>query len=316
MYTATHRTWQGVPVVELAGPSREAVALVAPEAGANLFARQLGGREWLRQPADSEALRRGGTGWGVPVLMPPSRTVAGRFQFGGRDYQLEINTPTGHNLHGLVLRRPWAVEELTASAEEARVRLAFRAETFPEVMAQFPHPFVLTLTYVLSAAGLRCETEIANGGAEAMPFGLGFHPYFVAPVGSELRVTQASLWEMVEMIPSGRLVAPEGALDLSDWQPVHAVRRDHGYALTAAEPDGWSQGELRVPGGAGLVLRASPEYKHWVIYNGRAEVDGFVCLEPYTCTGNAFNLPEVSGMTVIGPGETRHAGTWTLAAMD
>jgi galactose mutarotase-like enzyme len=52
---------------------------------------------------------------------------------------------------------------------------------------------------------------------------------------------------------------------------------------------GTSESELRSPLGR-VQLRASPEYTHWVVWTlaGR----DFVCLEPWTCPGNALNTGE------------------------
>ena len=53
---------------------------------------------------------------------------------------------------------------------------------------------------------------------------------------------------------------------------------------------------------AGTVqLRGSAEYTHWVVWTlaGR----DFVCLEPWTCPGNALNTGD--GLLVLAPGEAR-----------
>jgi len=56
--------------------------------------------------------------------------------------------------------------------------------------------------------------------------------------------------------------------------------------------------ELPSPLGA-IQLRCSPEYTHWVVWTiaGR----DFVCLEPWTCPGDALNLGE--RLLLLAPGE-------------
>ena len=46
------------------------------------------------------------------------------------------------------------------------------------MMAQFPFPHTLTMTYRLRNGSVEVETAIENHGADPMPVGIGFHPYF------------------------------------------------------------------------------------------------------------------------------------------
>lgn len=315
MYTVTETTWSGVPAIRLADTEAETAALVVPSLGGNLISLTCKGEELLRTPPDARSLREQASRWGIPVLIPPNRIALGRFRFGGRDYQLEtLDSAGGNHIHGFALRRPWQTVA-TATADGAAATIAFAAADHPDVLAQFPHPFVLSLTYTLKGQTLRCSPQIRNDGPDAMPFGLGFHPYLLAPQSGrpEIRMTPARLWDATDCMPSGRFLQPEGAFDLAGWQPAHAVHRDCGYALTAREPDGWSRFELadRVRGRL-ITLRAAPEYRHWVTFNGFA---GSISPEPYTCMTDAFNLDlphDVSGMTAVAGGESRPAGDWEL----
>lgn len=63
---------------------------------------------------------------------------------------------------------------------------------------------------------------------------------------------------------------------------------------------GSSGSELRSPLGT-LRLAASPEYSHWVVWT-LARRD-FVCLEPWTCPGNALN--DGARLLSLDPGESR-----------
>jgi aldose 1-epimerase len=322
MFTAQETTWSGVPAIRLADTEAGTEALVAPTLGGNLFSLTSGDRQLLRSPADADTLRREPTRWGIPVLLPPGRIPEGRFHFDGRDYQLELRAGAGHHIHGFALKRAWNVAETGTDENGARVTLAFRASDYPDVLSQFPHPFVFTVTYTLKGQSLRCETRIANNGTLPMPFGMGFHHYFAAPDDGtgryEIRVAGTDRqWEIVNDIPTGRFVDPEGVEDLRMWQNVHAKWRDAGYMVTEPGTDGGSRAELvdRATGYA-LTLNAGPEYKHWVIFNGRPPgFEGFICLEPYTCMANAFNLPiprEESGMSEVAAGEERSAGSWDI----
>lgn len=319
MYIAEETTWSGLSAIRLADTGAGTAALVTPELGANLISLTAGDRELLRRPPDSDELRSRPTRWGIPVLLPPGRIRHGKFQFAGRDYQLEVRPETGHHIHGFLLKRPWRVLELGPGA---RAVLAFRSADHPDVMEQFPHPFVFTMTYTLDGATLRCDTHIQNQGDTPMPFGLGFHHYFTAPDDGtgryEIRVKGTDLQaELDGGIPTGQFHEPVGPEDLRTWQPVHVIRRDASYLVTQPDADGWTRAELinRATGSV-ITVAAGPEYKHWIVFNGLPGFEGFICLEPYTCIANAFNLdlpPEVTGMSPVAAGEGRSAGQWILS---
>jgi len=319
-FTVTNATWVDVPVLRLDDTAEGSVALLAPSLGGNLFSLEVGGHEVLRRPPDPESLKEYAARWGIPVLMPPNRIAGGRFHFNGRDYQLDVNSGPNH-IHGFALRRAWDVGAVSTEGG-ASVTLVFRASKHADVLAQFPHAFVLTLKYTLVGRTLRCESFIQNDGADLMPFGLGFHPYFDAPADDggvyEIRMPDmGQQWEAIENIPTGRFLQPQGHLNLSSWQRLHGARWNTGYIVRREEADRWSSFELaeRVSGRV-VRISASPAFGHWVIFNGAPGFEGFVSPEPYTCMTDAFNLNlprAVSGMDVVAGGEARPAGQFEIA---
>lgn len=317
-----YRVWEGVwsdtPVICLSDDAASAVARIAPALGGNLFSLVVAGQELLRTPPDADAIRKSPSRWGVPVLMPPNRIAGGRFQFEGREYQLESTMPQGHHNHGFVLRRPWLIKASEVTPGGAVAVLEFDAVRHADVLAQFPHPFRLTLTYTLAEGMLRCEAEIANPGDAAMPFGLGFHPYLAAPVGETDRFyyrlnCPVRQWELVEALPTGRFA--EVSSVRRDWVPLYPGRLDDGFAVVGDGRESAFELQDRSTGRV-LRLEAGPQFRHWVLFNGApATFEGFVSPEPYTCMTNAFNLDlprSVSGMQVVAAGEARPAVTWTL----
>ena len=50
-----------------------------------------------------------------------------------------------------------------------------------------------------------------------------------------------------------------------------------------------------------VALRGSAEFTHWVVWTVAGK--DFVCLEPWTCPGNALNTGD--RLTVLAPGATR-----------
>jgi galactose mutarotase-like enzyme len=63
---------------------------------------------------------------------------------------------------------------------------------------------------------------------------------------------------------------------------------------------GSSASELAAPGGT-VRVRGSSEYTHWVVWT--LATRDFVCLEPWTCPGNALNTGD--RLLVLAPLEAR-----------
>jgi galactose mutarotase-like enzyme len=72
---------------------------------------------------------------------------------------------------------------------------------------------------------------------------------------------------------------------------------------------GSTESALHLPGGARIDVRASSEFTRWVVWTLPGKP--FVCLEPWTCPGNALNTGE--GLVRLSPGATRES--WVEIAL-
>jgi galactose mutarotase-like enzyme len=121
-----------------------------------------------------------------------------------------------------------------------------------------------------------------------MPFGAGFHPYFQVPQDAKAGATIATK-----------------ATRAWDNAAKHEVLFT-GFDLTREEVDlhlldhGSSESTLTA-GDLAVRLRGSPELGHWVVWTLRGK--SFVCLEPWTCPGDALNTGE--RLLFLAPGEAR-----------
>jgi len=248
---------------------------VRPSRGGMLTAFEVGGARVLFMDdatlADPSKNVRGG----VPVLFPsPGKLAGDAWAYGGAAGSMKQ--------HGFARDLPWRV----ASASSSAVALELAAT--PATRARFPWDFAVQLTYALRGATLHIEHHVVNRSATPMPFGFGFHPYFFVRDADKARARVAT--------------GATRAFDNVAKQPV-ALR---GIDLTQPEVDlhlldhGSTESALTFPGGE-VRLRGSPEYTHWVVWTlaGR----DFVCLEPWTCPGNALNTGE--RLIVLAPGASR-----------
>jgi len=129
---------------------------------------------------------------------------------------------------------------------------------------------------------VRLDLILENLGDEPMPAGLGWHPYFVRPPGTELRAAVSALWRRT---PAGLPGAPETldlASDLSHWRAVDDLDLDDVFGAEDAGAEiRWPHGRARLRGRpAPFLVVYAPPGERWF------------CVEPISHVPNAANLPE------------------------
>jgi galactose mutarotase-like enzyme len=252
-----------------------AIATLEPARGGIVTRFDLGDRRVLYM--DPQTLRdptrnvRGG----IPVLFPsPGKLVADAWSYAGHRGSMKQ--------HGFARDLPWRVAQ--ASAGSATLIL----DASDTTRARFPWDFTVEQTITVRGRSLRLDQRVTNHSDIPMPFGFGFHPYFFVPdvdkpaTAITTRATQAfdNVSKQTIALSAIDLTRPEVDLHLLD----------HGSTT----------GALTSPAGT-VELRGSADYTHWVIWTlaGR----DFVCLEPWTCPGNALNTGD--RLLVLAPRESR-----------
>lgn len=216
---------------------------------------------------------------GNPVLFPQP----GKLE--GDTYRLGEGTTYAMKQHGFARNASWEVCG-TSTDGAASATLALRAS--PDTRLQFPFDFSAEYTYSLRGAVLEIAQRFTNQGSQAMPFGAGFHPYFAIAQADKAAATLATgatrAFDNVTKLegPLGPIALGAAEVDL------HFV--DHGPNPCALR---WEHGEIEV--------RGSNEFSRWVVWTLPGK--DFVCVEPWTCPGNALNTKQ--GLLVLQPGETR-----------
>ena len=155
-----------------------------------------------------------------------------------------------------------------------------------------------------------------------MSMGFGIHPWFDVPFGSssargqmEIKAPASGFWELDETLCTTGPIRPvsEG-IDLRTWSPIADRFIDDVYTGLALE-DGWFTAEVRDPAnGRAIAVRSDASFREHVVFAPlHSDV---VCLEPYTCTTDAFNLAARgldSGMLVLEPGQIWHGAIEIVA---
>ncbi|WP_437289528.1 galactose mutarotase [Sorangium sp. So ce406] len=264
-----------IPTVELADSDAASRAVLAPARGGILTGLTVGGRELLyldRATFDDRAANvRGGN----PVLFPSPGKLAG-------DAWSAAGAAGRMRQHGFARTLPWSLDDHgTLASGGAYARLVLRSSE--ATRAQYPWDFRAEFTYTLRGRALRVDLRITNetgDGAPPMPFGAGFHPYFAVSQADKARATIET--------------RATRAFDNTTKQEVPFS----GFDLTRPEVDlhlidhGSTESALAIEGEAGLriAVRGSPEFTHWVVWTLQGK--DFVCLEPWTCPGDALNTGE------------------------
>jgi aldose 1-epimerase len=283
-------------------------AVIAPEAGFQCRDYRVGSIDIVAGPKDPEA------DWkahpfrsGIPILFPwPGRIADGRFSYHGRDIELPINDPT-HNcaIHGLIYNHVFQITRKGPYFVAGRLD----SRTDADLSAMWPFPFVLDLDYEVGN-GLRFHAAVENVGDAPMPFGIGAHPYFHAPLDARGKRAEIKVqgeidrhWQLdARLLPTGALEAPVGRLDIRS--PVALERETLDDAYTLDSKRGQRAARMIDPQlKMALELRAAPIFRNLVVFAPPAP--DVVALEPYTCGPNAFNLAAKgidAGMLELQPG--------------
>jgi aldose 1-epimerase len=250
---------------------------------------------------------------GIPVLFPfPNRIRAGRYTWEGKSYQLPTNDPAGKNaIHGFAYNAAWRIVDAGADSASAWVTGEFQiSRDAAASLALWPSDARLRLTHRLRISALILEATVDNPDGAALPFGLGYHPYFaVAPFGGEAATVQApatSYWELQENLPTGRLLEVDAARDLRKRRTLSTLHLDDVYTdlqpspeeiSCLAHPTGTPHLSMGASAAFGTLVAFTPPHRQ------------AVCLEPYTCTTDALNLQQqglAAGLLVLAPGASWH----------
>lgn len=236
---------------------------------------------------------------GFPLVPFGNRLAGNRFSCNGRTYELERNSDIDPlYIHGDGWRHAWSLMERSA----AQATLAYRHRG-----KNGPYNYLAEQRFDLDDSRLKLHTAVTNEGDEPLPFGLGWHPYFVLDDDTTLQFSASSTRpEGAGSLP-GPAQAPSGSFDFSSARRFPATRLNNGYS-------GWDgAASIHAPRhGLTLEMRADPLFSHVFLY---APFDtahaGFFCFEPMSHMADDHNREGFGDLRLLQPGE-RLAGSISL----
>lgn len=267
-------------------------------------------RQILRRPDESDLAfyLQKPYHFGMPMLIPPGRISKGRFDYDGARYQFDQNTANDNHIHGLHRTQAWCVSDIEEDEDGCTVSTEFSTADDSRWMSQMPEPLKLEMNFRLQGSEFHQTLRIRNEGERAVPFGMGYHTWFLldgCPDQWTLQLPVDGIYDLdEELLPSGKIVP------LNQWSSLNT-----GFNLEGADfdtifkiPDGQpAEARLIRKDGYGIRYTADRTYfKHWVLYT-KGTADQVLCIEPYTWLPNAPNLDlpaDVTGLIHLGPGQS------------
>lgn len=246
-------------------------------------------------------------------LIPwPNRIKAGKYEWDGTEYQLDLTEPAfGGAIHGLTRWAPWQLLEHDGTSA-----------SFGHVLYACPGwPWVLEcrIDYSLDENGLTVRTTATNVGGSPCPYGTGAHPYLsvgTPTIDTAHAKVPGSLYLPVDAvgIPTGKEPVQGTHYDLRSEEPLGARKIDVGYTELDRDPDGRARVRLSIPGGPAVALWVDEGYPYLEVFTGdtlpqpERRRTG-LGVEPMTCAPNAFNSGE--GLLTLEPGQ-QHSACWGI----
>lgn len=282
-------------------------ARLVPGLGNNLFSYVVDGVETL---ATTDFSRRGG--YGLPVMFPyANRVVDATFVFKDCKYTV-VKNGQPKLLHGIVQDEAFTVEEMYADDEKASVTTSIEFTPGDLLFTIYPFYLKLSMTYSISACGLKLDWTVENKGDKEAPFGFGVHTFF-NKLDSEndtiIHVPNRMMMETENCFPTRKILDTQGTTwDLSCGRRLSEMNFDNLFGNMSSDKPSWID---YTASGRITTLTASDDMKYMVIFTPPTNKGGF-CLENQTNATDGFNMlaegkKDMSNVIVLNPGQV-HKG--------
>ncbi|MDO7173337.1 aldose 1-epimerase [Mariniflexile sp. AS56] len=234
------------------------------------------------------------------ILFPfANRIKDGKYTYEGKEFQFEVNESGNNNaLHGLVYNKTFQVVDQKETKDFATITFEY-VET-NESMG-FPYTYTMQLEYVVNKNSVDIHVSVKNTDAEAFPFTLGWHPYFVS----------ADLYNSTLNFDSNKqLVFDERCLTTG----VTTIENEPDFEIKDKQLDdcfvlNTNKTQFNTPTYK-LAISASSQENFLQIYTPpRANT---IAIEPTTGVSDSFN--NKMGLEVLKPNET-HLLTWNVTIL-
>ncbi len=303
-------------IITLTDQEHQVGAKIIPEWGNNLVSLMVGKQELIWLPTEIKNLRdEKRQFYGNPILFPfPGRIPGGKFRFQNKDFEVPVNFNDGTAIHGFVYDKRWHVlERSDPSDKETFIKSEYRSNS--DIETYFPFIFRLEMTYTLRDNELEICFMAENIGIDAFPFGYGLHPYFQLSGKREdwiLNLPASELFELDQLVPTGIRDMVSEKLDFRKGKSFKDIYMDDLFGDLKKDKRGFITCWLNnMKTNFKLMVTSDNNFEYYVVF--APEWGNFICIEPYTCIPNAFNLASqgiVTGLRVLNSNKKFTAKIW------
>lgn len=263
---------------------------VSPLGGAILSARWRGIPLLAPTSAPGLASQVFGAEACFPLVPFGNRIEANGFQFDGRDYRLERNTTDPLVLHGDGWLGRWSI------LQRDRQSLTLRLDQQASVATPFAYEAIETIA--IDGPRLILSLSITNRADQALPYGLGFHPFFPRTPETRLIARADRYWSEREgHLPDRPGPIPQN-MNFAFGSPLPPNWLNNAF-------DGWD-GRARIEWpetGLAASLEADGHFRFFVLYSPSA-TSSFFCFEPMSHRPNAHRDQRDGGLVRLQPLQT------------
>jgi aldose 1-epimerase len=246
-----------------------------------------------RHPLDERGVRSVEDLACYPLVPYSNRIAHGRLPSPRGDLALAPLPGMGpHPIHGVGWRQPWTVDH--ASRDALAMTHSHRAD------AHWPFDFEARQSLRLASGALEVSIAVINRSGDAMPAGIGLHPFLASTPRATLSARVADWWVAdAEVLPVRREPVPSH-VDFSAGRVLAETQLDNCFG-------GWSRRATIAWPERGLALdvEASNAFGTLVVYTPQHRE--FFCVEPASHLNNAFQLAQAgiadTGALLLAPGE-------------
>jgi len=219
------------------------------------------------------------------LLVPfPNRLKRGTYNWDNKKYRLFLNDSITQNaLHGFLMHQKMNVTATDLSKDHASITCSYEYDAHVE---GYPFPFLFEVTN-----SFEVKFRFQNRGAQGIPVGFGWHPYFQLDSNIDNQLLQMPASEMIgvneHMIPTGKRYEYN---EFETLKPLKSTILDNCFALS----------DTTKP--AEVVLQNSTHRLRYWQETGQGKYNYLqifthpdrtsVAIEPMTCNIDAFRCHE------------------------
>lgn len=225
-----------------------------------------------------------------PLVPFANRAFEGMLRFNGKDIQLPLND-INSTMHGFGWQNAWEVETQTAIS----IIMTHESGT-----GFAPYNYKATQTIELNEQGALFLLDVQNLGETALPYGIGFHPWFNCDERTRLSAKAEAIMDLgAGYRPVGKTVLNE----VIDFSQAKLVKTGQEIAINYLGWDGVAK--LDYPDSHSIMIEASDTLRapvFWTPINA-----DFICFEPQSHASGAVSelVAQIHApLTMLKPNET------------